>query len=242
MIKPPLYELKNIVCAYEDEPVLQVDSLSIPDEGPVAFVGHNGSGKSTLLKLLSFLLPQVSGELRFLGELPDKRDDARLQATLLLQEPYLLRRSVFENIAYGLRARGETSLRERVAEALEMTGLPVDFARREWYRLSGGEARRVALASRLVLRTKVLLLDEPTANVDEENAQLMAEAVLDAWKRWNTTPLIATHDLDMVLDVCPRTIVLHEGRIAADGDTRTVFSDAALLERCRLEQPSGMRK
>ncbi|NLD95676.1 MAG: ABC transporter ATP-binding protein, partial [Synergistaceae bacterium] len=195
MHKTPLYELTNIVCAYEDEPVLQVDSLAIPDEGPVAFVGHNGSGKSTLLKLLSFLLPQVSGELRFLGETQDKKDDARLHATLLLQEPYLLRRSVFENIAYGLRARGEASLRERVVEALEMVGLSADFARREWYQLSGGEARRVALASRLALRTRVLLLDEPTANVDEENAQLMAEAVLDAWKRWNTTPLIATHDL-----------------------------------------------
>lgn len=136
MHKTPLYELTNIVCAYEDEPVLQVDSLAIPDEGPVAFVGHNGSGKSTLLKLLSFLLPQVSGELRFLGETQDKKDDARLHATLLLQEPYLLRRSVFENIAYGLRARGEASLRERVVEALEMVGLTADFARREWYQLS----------------------------------------------------------------------------------------------------------
>ena len=213
MHKTPLYELTNIVCAYEDEPVLQVDSLAIPDEGPVAFVGHHGSGKSTLLKLLSFLLPQVSGELRFLGETQDKKDDARLHATLLLQEPYLLRRSVFENIAYGLRARGEASLQERVVEALEMVGLSADFARREWYQLSGGEARRVALASRLALRTRVLLLDEPTANVDEENAQLMAEAVLDAWKRWNTTPLIATHDLQWLDTVTQRRIFMRRGKI-----------------------------
>ena len=124
-----------------------------------------------------------------------------------------LRRSVVENIAYGLRARGEASLRERVVEALEMVGLSADFARREWYQLSGGEARRVALASRLVLRTRVLLLDEPTANVDEENAQLMAEAVLDAWKRWNTTPLIATHDLQWLDTVTQRRIFIRRGKI-----------------------------
>ena len=94
-----------------------------------------------------------------------------------------------------------------------MVGLSADFARREWYQLSGGEARRVALASRLALRTRVLLLDEPTANVDEENAQLMAEAVLDAWKRWNTTPLIATHDLQWLDTVTQRRIFMRRGKI-----------------------------
>ena len=213
MTTPPLYELNDIVCAYEGEPVLEIASLSIAAEGPLAFVGHNGSGKSTLLKLLAFLLPPVSGTLRFLGEYPERLDDARLHTTLLLQDPYLLRRSVFENVAYGLKARGSRDIRNRVIESLEMVGLSGDFARREWYQLSGGEARRVALASRLVLRTKVLMLDEPTANVDEENAQLIAEAILDAWKRWDTTPLIATHDLQWLDTVTQRRIFMRRGKI-----------------------------
>ena len=111
MHKTPLYELTNIVCAYEDEPVLQVDSLAIPDEGPVAFVGHNGSGKSTLLKLLSFLLPQVSGELRFLGETQDKKDDASPSGTLppppfRLREHRLRAAGAGGGITAGARGRG----------------------------------------------------------------------------------------------------------------------------------------
>lgn len=213
----PLYEIHDLVCTYEneDEPVLTIGHLEIPADGPTAFTGHNGSGKSTLLKALAFLLKPTSGRILFRGFPSEKKEnELRREVTLLLQEPYLLRRSVFENIAYGLRARRKMAgLRDGVAEALEMVGLSPDFGKREWYQLSGGEARRVALASRLVLRTKVLLLDEPTANVDEENALLIAEVVKSAWEKRGTVPLIASHDIQWLEGVCDRRFVLRRGKI-----------------------------
>ena len=211
----PLYEIRDLVCAYGDEPVLHIDRLDISSDGPTAFVGHNGSGKSTLLKALAFLLKPAAGTIRFLGNSTEEREgELRREVTLLLQEPYLLRRSVFENVAYGLRVRGDTNrLADRVAEALEMVGLSPDFGAREWYMLSGGESRRVALASRLVLRTKVLLLDEPTANVDEENALLMGRVIREAWEKWGTVSLIASHDIQWLDGVCGRRICMRRGRI-----------------------------
>ena len=211
----PLYEIEGLVCAYEDDPVLHIDRLDIPPDGPTAFVGHNGSGKSTLLKALAFLLKPAAGTIRFLGEPTEEREsELRGEVTFLLQEPYLLRRSVFENVAYGLRVRGDTNrLADRVAEALEMVGLSPDFGAREWYMLSGGESRRVALASRLVLRTKVLLLDEPTANVDEENALLMARVIREAWEKWGTVSLIASHDIQWLDGVCGRRVSMRRGKI-----------------------------
>lgn len=211
----PLYEIEGLVCAYEDDPVLHIERLDISPEGPTAFVGHNGSGKSTLLKALAFLLKPAAGAIRFLGDPTEEREgELRREVTLLLQDPYLLRRSVFDNVAYGLRVRGDTDrLAERVAEALEMVGLSRDFGTREWYMLSGGESRRVALASRLVLRTKVLLLDEPTANVDEENALLMARVIREAWEKWGTVSLIASHDIQWLDGVCGRRISMRRGRI-----------------------------
>lgn len=211
----PLYEMKGLVCSYGDHPVLRIDQLTVASDGPTAFVGHNGSGKTTLLKALAFLMKPVAGTLRFRGAAVENREgELRKAVTLLLQEPYLLKRSVFENVAYGLRARGEKeNIRKRVEEALEMVGLPVEFAKREWYRLSGGEARRVALASRLVLRTKVLLLDEPTANVDEENALLMGRVIKDVWEKWGTVTLIASHDIQWLDGICRRRVVMRRGKI-----------------------------
>lgn len=211
----PLYEIENLVCSYGAEPVLQIGELAIPAEGVTAFVGHNGSGKSTLLKAMAFLLKPVSGTIRFRGENTENKEGGlRKETPLLLQDPYLLKRSVFENIAYGLRARGDTvNLRGRVEEALDMVGLPPEFGKREWYMLSGGESRRVALASRLVLRTPALLLDEPTANVDEENALLMARVIKEAGEKWGTVSLVASHDTQWLEGLASRRISMRRGRI-----------------------------
>lgn len=211
----PLYEIRNLVCSYGAEPVLQIEEFSISSKGATAFVGHNGSGKSTLLKALAFLLKPVAGTIRFRGAATENKErELRKEAPLLLQDPYLLKRSVFENIAYGLRARGETAnLQERVNEALHMVGLPPEFGKREWYRLSGGESRRVALASRLVLRTPALLLDEPTANVDEENALLMGRVIKEAGEKWGTVSLIASHDIQWLDGLDARRVSMRRGRI-----------------------------
>ncbi len=161
----PLYELQGVVRRYGDRVALDVPELAIHPGEIVGLVGPNGSGKSTLLRTLAFLDPPDEGMLLFRGAPAcPATPELRRQATLLLQEPYLLKTSIFENVAYGVRLRGEKDPVGRVRKALEAVGLDYDaFARRPWHALSGGEAQRVALASRLALRPAVLLLDEPTA-------------------------------------------------------------------------------
>ena len=190
-----IYELENLLCYYKNRLALDIPHLSIERGSTVGLVGRNGSGKSTLLKVLSFLQP-YEGTLKFCGLTNPNKNEKR-KATLLLQEPFLLRRSVFENVAYGLRLRRAPAceIKTKAEEALASVGLkPEKFARRQWYALSGGESQRVALASRLVLQPEVLLLDEPTANIDEDSSILISNVLLNA-KKSGTTIIIASHDI-----------------------------------------------
>lgn len=195
---------------------LNIPSLSIEEGDVMGVVGPNGSGKSTFLKILAFLEPISEGSILYKGKKSSGIEtELREEITYLLQEPYLLKRTIFENIAYGLKLRGKNfNVKERVCDSLLRVGLsPDNFINRPWYRLSGGEAQRVALAMRLALRPKVLLLDEPTANVDEESAQLVKEAALSAWKEWGTTVIIVTHDLTWLHEVSTEIITLYKGRV-----------------------------
>lgn len=216
-----IYSLRNLKHSYGNHPTLDIESLDIPYGSVIGLIGPNGSGKSTLLKILAFLEPPRGGELLFDGIPAEKREkELRREATLLLQEPYLLRRTVRENIAYGLGLRNASGeeVCERVNDSLARVGLkPEKFADRLWYRLSGGEVQRVALAVRMALRPKVLLLDEPTANVDESSAALIKEAVWHAWQDWNTTIVVATHDLIWLHEVATRIVSMHGGRVVGDG-------------------------
>ena len=165
-----IYTLENVKYLYGEKSALSVDGLSIRPSSIVGLMGPNGSGKSTLLKLLAFVEKPTTGKIRYKGKpaAPFSKS-VRFQITLLTQAPYLMRRSVFDNISYGLRLRGtRRDLSKRVAEALSMVGLAPEFAKRSSRELSGGEAQRVALAARLALKPEVLLLDEPTASVGRE--------------------------------------------------------------------------
>jgi len=216
-----IYSIRNLTHSYEAHAVLSIEALDIRRGSVVELRGPNGSGKSTLLKVLAFLEP-FSGELLFDGRATRGREkELRREATLLLQEPYLLRRSVFENIAYGLKLRKlpRNEINERIAASLARVGLEPDgFARRPCYRLSGGEAQRVALAARLALHPRVLLLDEPTASVDEANAALIQEAVCRAARDAGTTVVVATHDTDWMQSISEsgmitQTVTLRGGRV-----------------------------
>ena len=182
-----VYEIRSLKHAYRGRTVLVVDHLTVKPASIVGLAGPNGSGKSTLLRLMGLIERPVEGEILYNGRpvAPFTRE-ARLRITLLPQEPFLMRRSVFGNVAYGLKLRGDFgNLGGRVKEALSMVGLSSEiFCRRPWYALSGGEARRVALAARLALRPRVLLLDEPTAGVDAASAQLIREASLRNGRSW----------------------------------------------------------
>lgn len=221
MAAKPLYELRNVVHRYEGGPVtLDIEALRICEGGVVGLVGPNGSGKSTLLKVLAFLEPAAAGEILFDGAAVGGREaQLRLQVTYLLQDSYLLKRSVYDNIDYGLKLRGlGGSLEERIYDSLSRVGLaPREFASSPWYRLSGGEVQRAALASRLVLHPRVLLLDEPTANVDEASALLVKDAALSAWKEWGTTVITATHDLSWLHEISTEVVSLYHGRVIGTG-------------------------
>jgi tungstate transport system ATP-binding protein len=187
-----LYRITNLVRRYGDRVVLRVPELTAGRGEVVALTGPNGSGKSTLLRTLAFLEPPEEGELVFSGT---PGVPPRQQACLLLQEPYLLKRSVFENVVFGLRVRGQKDKLEELArEALaEVDFAPDDMLRREWRALSGGEKQRVALAARLILRPLALLLDEPTSNVDAKSAVAVQQAVAKA-ARAGSTVIAASHD------------------------------------------------
>jgi len=218
-----IYSLRNVIHSYGAHPTLSIDALDVQRGSVVELKGANGSGKSTLLKVLAFLEP-FFGELLYNGGTTQGRErELRQEATLLLQEPYLLRRSVYENIAYGLKLRklsGE-EIGERVKDSLSRVGLsPDQYAHRPWYRLSGGEAQRVALAARLALHPRVLLLDEPTASVDEASGVLIREAVCRVASDAGTTVIIATHDADWMQSVSEsglaiQTVTLRSGRITS---------------------------
>jgi tungstate transport system ATP-binding protein len=208
-----LYELNNVEQYYDGKKVLSIEKLSLHENQIIGFFGPNGSGKSTLFSLLSFMAKPTLGEITFEGIDTKKIDTKMRQDVIMLpQNPYLLKRTVFENIAYGLRVRKDTNnLKEKIDEALTIVGLDLSFAKRKWSQLSGGEAQRVALAARVILRPKVLILDEPTTGVDTNSAQLIKEAILTAKQKFNTTILISSHDHKWLNQICDERVALFQG-------------------------------
>jgi cobalt/nickel transport system ATP-binding protein len=166
--------------------------------------------------------------------------DIRRTVGLLFQDPddQLFMPTVFEDVAFGPRNLGlpEAEVEARVQRALARVGIP-HLKDRPPYRLSAGQKRRAALAAVLAMGPDVLLLDEPTAGLDPHGRRQL----IGLLKEFHHTKLVATHDLDLVLELCPRTLVLHEGRLAADGPTERIFRDEALLEACHLERPAALR-
>jgi tungstate transport system ATP-binding protein len=222
-----LYEIKDLKRRYGEGFVLDIPYLKFERDKSYGLVGPNGSGKSTLLRILAFIDRQDEGTLLFYennstvnseGANFDQISSATV--TMLLQEPYLLKRSVFENIAYGLRVRGvKKNIRERISESLYMVGLePGIFSHRKWSALSGGEAQRVALAARLVLEPSVLILDEPTASVDRVSAQIIKETIRDVRMKYRTTLIIATHDLVWLHEVGDEILKMNQGRIIGSAE------------------------
>ena len=210
-----LYHLENLTQVYRDRTVLDVDRLDIKAQTITGLIGPNGSGKSTFMRILAFLEKPASGRAVYGGQpFPLVSLDRRRKVTMLSQEPYLLKRSVQANISYGLKLRGISHTRHQVNRALEKVGLdPARFSHRSWRELSGGEAQRVALAARLVLEPKVLLLDEPTASVDRESSELILSAVLDARNQWGTTLIIISHHLAWLHQVADHILALDYGRL-----------------------------
>jgi tungstate transport system ATP-binding protein len=228
-----LYRLRGIRHRYGRRPALSIDALEVAAGAVLGVVGPNGSGKSTLLKLMAFVEFPSAGEIRFKEELTDPfAGRLRDRVALLPQEPFLLRRDVAANVAYGLRLRGQGIDPQKVREALSWVGLDAgEFARRPSHALSGGEAQRVALAARLILRPEVLLLDEPTTSVDAFSARLIRDAVLRARADWGTTLVIASHDRQWLAEISDTRLHLFRGRATGNGRENLLFGPWRPLER-----------
>ena len=201
-----LYQIKDLKFGYGTKTVLQINELSLEKGKTYTFLGENGSGKTTFLKILNGLIT-AEGVL-FEGS-SDKKN-IRKKTIYVHQNPLLFGGTVFYNIAYGLKLRKEKDISKKVRKALEIVGLE-GFEKRKSTELSGGEMQRVALARALVLNPKVLLLDEPTANIDKQTVLRFSE-ILKEIKR-NTTVIISTHDHAFAYHNCDEMMHLENGMI-----------------------------
>lgn len=210
-----LYRLEKVRQLYNGRQVLSVKNFSVAEGSIVGLAGHNGSGKSTLMRMLAFLESPDSGKIFYDGrEIEESELSLRREVTMLTQEPYLLKRSVGANVAYGLELRGDKNVSGKVCDSLLKVGLDPDkFMHRHWFELSGGEAQRVALAARLILNPRVLLLDEPTASLDLESTQLIHDAAVAAREKQGTTLVIVSHDHLWLEEVSDTIFRLADGRM-----------------------------
>ena len=234
-----MIEVEELGITYPDGTRAIYDlSFRIDDGQSVAIVGANGAGKSTLLLAFLGIIAPASGKLQVNG-LEVKKDnlpEIRAQMGMVFQNPddQLFMPNVYDDIAFGPRNYGlsEQEVEERVSEVLQV--LNAEHLKNKMpHKLSGGEKRIAAFGSVLSMRPSIMLLDEPSSFLDPR-ARRNIIALLAGL---NLTKVIATHDLDMALDLCDRVIVLQNGSLFADGDAQSILRDKAIMEACGLELP-----
>ncbi len=221
----PLYQLSQVTKQYHQRTILQIAQLTIQTGEMLALVGPSGAGKSTLLRLLNFLETPSSGTLSFQGlpfaiEQPMALAQRRM-VTTVFQRPLLLNRTVRSNVEFGLQLRNRRS-QAAVDHALETVGLRA-LANQPAQTLSGGEAQRVALARAMVIEPRVLLLDEPTANLDPYNVKLIEETVQRLNQEQGCTIVLVTHNLFQARRLAHRAALLLEGQLVEVADVTTFF-------------------
>ncbi len=221
-----MMELRGVSMRFGEIDALRGLTLEIERGEVIAVLGPNGSGKSTLLRILAALEQPTSGNILFEGKNVDLKDHGswRQRTTLAFQRPVVLRGSVVDNVAYGLRRRGLSSdeIDERVSGALHLLGLDA-LAERKAKSLSGGEKQRLSIARAVVLETDLLLLDEPTVNLDPESLDIVKKFILGLRERPDITVVLATHDMEIARELSDRVILLSGGRVVEIGSTRDLM-------------------
>jgi cobalt/nickel transport system ATP-binding protein len=238
-----IVEAQNLYFTYPDgTDVLRGISFRITHGESVAIVGANGAGKSTLLLHLNGYLTATEGVVR-IGDSPlmaESLKQVRRAVGLVFQDPddQLFMPTVFDDVAFGPLNMGlpVQEVQTRVKAALETVGA-WHLQDRPPYRLSGGEKRAVAIATVLSMSPDILVMDEPSSNLDPRSRR----GLINLLKGFKHTKIIATHDLDMVMDLCHRTLVIREGMIIGDGPTAEIMRDEDLLASSNLEKPLGLR-
>lgn len=230
-----MMELRGVSKRFGEIEALRDLTLEIERGEAIAVLGPNGSGKSTLLRILAALEQPTSGDVLFEGKNVDRKDHGsrRKRTTLVFQRPVVLRGSVFDNVAYGLRRRGLSSdeIEGRVSGALHLLGLDA-LTERNAKSLSGGEKQRLSIARAVVLETDLLLLDEPTVNLDPESLDIVKRFILWLRERPDITVVLATHDMVIARELSDRVLLLSGGRVVEIGSTRDLMlSQSAEMAR-----------
>ncbi len=245
-----LYCLENLRFAFETKPAVQIDGLAFEQRQIHALAGPNGSGKSTLLRILNGLLLPQFGAVMYRG-VPAARDGyarVRRESVLVHQDPYLFDGTVFQNLAFGLRIRNYSAqaIRAKVAEKLALLGL-AGFEQRKARTLSGGEIQRAAIARALVIEPRVLLLDEPTANVDPSTVPLL-EVLARRLLLGGTTVILSSHNLGFAYrvgtrhvfleggEVVPVNVNIFKGRLEKSDDRFSYFGTGNQVLRCPAQE------
>ncbi|MGF1568892.1 MAG: energy-coupling factor ABC transporter ATP-binding protein [Nodosilinea sp.] len=230
---------QSLTFAYPDQPaVLRDIALTIQDGERVGIIGHNGCGKTTLFMLLCGVLTPTAGTIALWGQ-PLQVGQFCPEVGLLFQDPddQLFSASVWDDIAFGPQNMGldPAEIEARVNHAVAMTGIH-HLLNRLPHHLSGGEKQMVAIAGLLAMTPRIMLYDEPTASLDLRTRRRLIRFLQNS----SETLLISSHDLEFVLEVCDRAILIDEGRTIADGPPRQVMGDQALMEAHGLEKPHSL--
>ncbi len=224
-----LIETKNLCQKYDGTDILRNINLKIERGEVFALIGPTGAGKTTLLRLINLIDVPASGQIYFDGTdtaaSAKVRLEIRRRMAFVHQKPAVFNTSIFDNIAYGLRWRGIAAsiIDKKVSNVLELTGLGTD-RHRPARTLSGGEVQRVAIARAIAVEPEVLLLDEPTANLDPLSASKVEELITDIIKRHVTTIIMATHDMTQGQRLADRIAVLMNGEILQMGKSTEIFT------------------
>jgi tungstate transport system ATP-binding protein len=226
---PTLLELNGISKKYDKE-VLRVDRLELQKGCIYGIIGPSGAGKSTLLRIINLLTPPSGGEIKYRGQPVADSGQERLalqrKMSLVFQQTLLFRESVFNNVAFGLKARGYSKLEieSRVNILLEQIGMST-LRNRRADTLSGGEAQRVAIARAVAFEPELLLLDEPTANLDPGNIVQIENMITGLSRKKGITIIMVTHNVFQARRIADQVMFVHQGRIVETGPTEKIFTE-----------------
>jgi len=224
-----LLETVNLSQMVNKREILKNINLKVEKGEVLALIGPTGAGKTTLLRLFNSLELPSSGKIIINGtdtsESPGSRLEIRRKMAFVLQKPVVFNMSVYDNIAVGLKWRGlnKTEITERTSNILELIGL-ADYRNRNARTLSGGETQRVAIARAVISEPEILLLDEPSANLDPVSSAKTEELLLDIIDRYKATTIMATHDMSQGQRMADRVAVMLDGEILQTGDWHQVFN------------------
>lgn len=241
--KESIISLNNIEFNYEhNESLIKDLSLRVFTGEKVGILGANGAGKSTILKLITGLVVPTKGEVSVIGKPVNNKNLKSIRASIgyTFQDPdnQLFMPSVYDDIAFGLvhQHLDKEIIELRVDEVLDEVG-GRKLKDKASYKMSGGEKRIITLATALVTKPEILILDEPSVGLDPKSRRQLIKLL----QTRNETMIITTHDMDMALDLCDRVIVINEGEIVGDDKPVTIFNDRELICKNQLELPLRMQ-